>query len=367
VVGLGGARRPAGPSLAELGGWPQVLGRLIAGHDLSAAEARAALAEILSGDASPVHMASFLTALRQKGETVEEIATLARTALEFAEPLAVPGDLVDTCGTGGDRSRTINVSTIAALVVAGAGARVCKHGNRAASSAAGSADVLEALGVAIDLGPAGVARCVEEAGMGFCFAPRFHAALRHAGPVRRELGVATVFNFLGPLTNPARPRRQVVGLSDPSVGETLLGVLRANGAEAAMVVWGHDGLDELSVTGPSSALWLDAEGGVRRLVVDPAELGIPAAGLPALQGGDAAANAAAARRVLAGERGPQRDVVALNAAAGAVVAGIARDLSEGLEAAFAAIDDGRAASVLERLRAVSQAAAAEEAEEKQKR
>jgi anthranilate phosphoribosyltransferase len=357
-----GVSEPAGPSLLALGGWPHILGRLIGGHDLTAEEARAALADILSGDTSPVQMASFLTALRQKGETVEEIAALARTALEFAEPLRIPGDLVDTCGTGGDRSRSINVSTIAALLVAGAGAKVCKHGNRAASSAAGSADVLEALGVAIDLGPAGVARCVEEAGMGFCFAPRFHAALRHAGPVRRELGVATVFNFLGPLTNPGHARRQVVGVSDPSMAETMLRVLAANGAEQAMVVFGHDGLDELSVCGPSTMLWLTEDGVIRRLVIDPGELGLPIAPLAALQGADAAANAAAAHRVLDGERGPQRDIVVLNAAAGMVVAGLASKLLEGLELATAVIDDGRATRVLDRLVAVSRAAAREERE-----
>jgi anthranilate phosphoribosyltransferase len=352
-----GVSEPAGTSLSSLGGWPYVLSRLITGHDLTEAEARAALAEILSGDASPVQIASFLTALRQKGETVEEIAALARTALEFAEPLQVPGDLVDTCGTGGDRSRSINVSTLAALVVAGAGGKVCKHGNRAASSAAGSADVLEALGVAIDLGPAGVARCIEQAGMGFCFAPRFHAALRHAGPVRRELGVATVFNFLGPLTNPGHAKRQVVGVSDPSMGETILGVLAANGAKQAMVVWGHDGLDELSVGGPSSVLWLTEDGDTRQLVVDPSELGLPISPLAALQGADAAANADAARRILDGERGPQRDIVVLNAAAGMVVAALAASWAEGLELALAVIDDGRAARVLDRLVAVSQEAA----------
>lgn len=346
-----------GLSLADLGGWPSVLGRLIRGEDLTAAEARAALVEILSGDASPVQMASFLIALRQKGETVEEISALARTALEFAAPLHIPGDLVDTSGTGGDRSHTINVSTIAAVVVAGAGAKVCKHGNRAVSSASGSADLLEALGVAIDLGPDGVKRCVDEAGMGFCFAPRFHAALRHAGPVRRELGVATVFNFLGPLTNPGRARRQVVGVSDPSLSERILGVLAANGAESAMVVWGHDGLDELSVTGPSSALWLVGGGDVRRMVVDPAGLGLPLADPAALKGADATTNALAARRILDGEPGPKRDFVILNAAAGVVVAGLASDLAEGLEVARAAIDDGRAAHVLDRLVAVSQAAA----------
>ncbi|HET6873790.1 MAG TPA: anthranilate phosphoribosyltransferase, partial [Acidimicrobiales bacterium] len=201
-----------------LGGWPFVLGRLMAGHDLTAGEARAALSEVLAGAASPAQMAAFVVALRIKGETVEEMAGMVGAMLDHAVavPVAPGADLVDTCGTGGDRSRSINVSTMAAFVVAGAGGRVCKHGGRAASSAAGSADVLEALGVVIDLGPEGVARCVEEAGIGFCFAPRFHPAMRHAGPVRRDLGVPTVFNFLGPLANPARARRQGVGVSDPA-------------------------------------------------------------------------------------------------------------------------------------------------------
>lgn len=217
-------------TLEELGGWPFVLGRLMSGSPLTAEQAGAALADILEGNATSAQIAGFAVALRLRGETVEEMAGLVATMLDFAEKVDVGADVVDTCGTGGDRSHSINVSTIASFVVAGAGAPVCKHGNRAASSAAGSADVLEALGVVIDLGPAGVARCVAEAGMGFCFAPRYHAASRHAIPTRRELGVPTVFNFLGPLANPARPRRQVVGVSDPAMAEKMLGVLEANGA-----------------------------------------------------------------------------------------------------------------------------------------
>ncbi|MGH9222833.1 MAG: anthranilate phosphoribosyltransferase, partial [Acidimicrobiales bacterium] len=236
--------------LSELGGWPAILGALTKGSDLSAEQAGAALAEILEGAATPSQVAGFCIALRMKGETVVEMAGLIDTMLAFAPrvPLPLSLDLVDTCGTGGDRSGTINVSTLAAMIVAGAGAPVCKHGNRSASSACGSADVLEALGVSIDLGPSGVAACVQEAGMGFCFAPRFHAALRHAGPTRRELGVPTVFNFLGPLANPARVRRQALGVSDPAMAERMLGVLQANGAHRALVVYGHDGLDELSTT-----------------------------------------------------------------------------------------------------------------------
>ncbi|MGH9102432.1 MAG: anthranilate phosphoribosyltransferase, partial [Acidimicrobiales bacterium] len=215
----------AGLSAARFGGWPLVLGRLIAGESLEAEQAEACFGEILSGEATPAQIAAFVTSLRVKGETVEEMSGFLRAMLEFAEPLDIPGELVDTCGTGGDRRRTINVSTVAALVVAGAGGRVCKHGGRAASSSAGSADVLEALGVVVDLGAAGVAHCVERAGIGFCFAPRFHPAMRHASPVRRELGVPSVFNFLGPLANPARARHQLVGVSDPAMAGKMIGVL----------------------------------------------------------------------------------------------------------------------------------------------
>ena len=347
-------------TLEELGGWAGVLGPLTSGHDLTSAQAGAALTEILDGAASPAQIAAFMIGLRMKGETVEEMTGLLSTLLAFAEPVPLPAglDIVDTCGTGGDRSHTINVSTIAALVVAGAGAPVCKHGNRAASSACGSADVLEALGVAIDLGPEGVAHCVTQAGMGFCFAPRFHAAMRHAGPTRRELGVPTVFNFLGPMANPARVRRQVLGVSDPAMGEKMIAVLQANGAERALVVYGHDGLDELTVTTTSTVLEL-RDGSVRTYAVDPVALGLELADVGALRGGDAAANALFARRVLDGEKGPHRDIVLLNAAAGLVAAGIADGLADGLAAARAAVDDGRAAAVLTRLVEASQHEAAQ--------
>jgi anthranilate phosphoribosyltransferase len=369
VVGLNAsAPSPGEPSigepsgLEEIGGWPAVLGRLMAHQDLTADEAATALGDILGGGATAAQVAAFVTALRIKGETVEEMAGLVRAMLDKAEPLPVSGKLVDTCGTGGDRSRSINVSTLAALVVAGAGARVCKHGGRAASSASGSADVLEALGVAIDLGPDGVRRCIEEAGMGFCFAPRFHPAMRHAIPVRRELGVPTVFNFLGPLANPARAQYQVVGVSDPGMADKMLGVLRANGARRAMIVYGHDGLDELSTTGESSALDLtvDDEGRaeVRTHVIDPSSLGLARCSLASLQGGGAAENAAAVGRVLDGDRGPHRDITVLNAAAGLVVAGLAEDLVDGAEQAAAVIDGGQAAAALARLVETSTAAAA---------
>jgi anthranilate phosphoribosyltransferase len=347
-------------SLAELGGWPAVLGDLCARRDLSPEAAAAAMREILDGAATPAQIGAFLVGLRTKGETAEEMAGLLEAMLEHAERVpvdeALRDRLVDTCGTGGDRRHTVNVSTAAALVVAGAGAPVCKHGNRAASSAAGSADVLEALGVVIDLGPDGVARCIAEAGIGFCFAPRFHPAMRHAAPARRELGVPTVFNFLGPLANPARVRRQVLGVADPAMAERVVGVLRAEGARRALVVYGHDGLDELTTTTTSTVFDL-ADGDLRVYAVDPATLGLGPASLDALRGGDAADNAATLRRVLDGERGPVRDLVVLNAAAGLVAAGLAPGLPEGVEQAAAAIDDGRAAAALERLVTVSKAAA----------
>jgi len=352
---------PAGITLADLGGWPGVLSRLAAGHHLAAEEAAAALADVLEGNATPSQLAAFIFGLRCKGETVEEMTGLVRAMLGASQPVVVPDDLrgrlVDTCGTGGDRAGTINVSTVAALVVAGAGVPVCKHGNRAASSRAGSADVLEALGVVVDLGPAQVARCIDEAGIGFCFAPRFHASLRHAGPTRRELGVPTAFNFLGPLANPARLSRQVVGVGDPAMAEKMAGVLTANGARHVMVVYGHDGLDELTTNGPSTVVE-SRHGELRVMEVDAAALGLAPARPDQLKGGDAATNAELARRVLAGQRGPHRDIVVLNAAAALVVGEAAHDLASGVEQAAAAVDDGRAAAALERLVACSQALSA---------
>ena len=348
-------------TLEELGGWPAVLGALTRREDLTSVQAAAALGNVLDGNATSAQIAGFAIALRMKGETVEEMAGLVRAMLDHAEPVPLPDGLaariVDTCGTGGDRSHSINVSTIASFVVAGAGVPVCKHGNRAASSASGSADVLEALGVVIDLGPEGVARCVEEAGMGFCMAPRFHPAMRHAGPARGELGVPTVFNFLGPLANPARPRRQVIGVSDPAMAEKMLGVLEANSAVRALVVHGHDGLDELTVSTTSTVHDL-SDGTVRTYVVDPVELGLASSALDLLRGADAVTNAGLARAVLEGGQGPHRDVVLLNAAAGLVAAGVADDLVEGLAAAERSVDDGRAAEALDRLVEVSKAAAA---------
>ncbi len=344
----------------EIGGWPAVLGALTAHQDLSPQLASAATGEILDGNATSAQIAAFIVALRMKGETVDELIGMVGAMIDRAVPveLADPEGVIDLVGTGGDRSLSINVSTLAALTVVGAGGRVCKHGNRAASSACGTADLLEALEVAFDLGPEGVARCVEKVGMGFCFAPRFHSAMRHAGPTRKELGVPTVFNFLGPLANPARVKRQVTGVADASMGERMIQVLAANGSERAIVVHGHDGLDELSTTGPSMVHEL-RDGAVSTYEVNPAALGIPTATLADLRGGDAATNATFARRVLAGERGPHADIVALNAAAGLIVAGLADDLADGLEQARAALADGRAEAALAALVAESQAARAE--------
>jgi anthranilate phosphoribosyltransferase len=346
--------------------WPDVIGRLLRREELPAELAEQAMATILAGEATDAQIAGFAVALRAKGETSAELAALARTMLRFAETVDIPldgpgGPVVDTCGTGGDRSGTVNISTLAAVVAAGAGVRVAKHGNRAASSACGSADVLEAFGVVIDLGPEGVARCVEEAGIGFCFAPKYHPALRFAGPARRELGTPTTFNFLGPLANPAGVRRRVLGVSDPSMAERMAYTLAELGVERAMVFCGGDGLDELTTT-TMSTVWDLEDGAVRTSTLDPREYGIPVAERDEIVGGDAAANVAIAERMLGGEPGPVHDVVALNAAAALVVAGAVHDVAAGLEQAKAAIESGKAAAVLETFVLTSKAArAADEA------
>ena len=342
--------------LTELGGWPAILGDLASGCDLTVDQTRAAMAEILDGAATPAQIAGFIVALRMKGETVDELTGLVDAMLAAAERVTLPdpGAVVDVVGTGGDRAHTINVSTLAALVVAGAGGRVCKHGNRAASSATGAADLLEALGVRIDCGPDEVARCVADAGMGFCFAPRFHPAMRHAGPPRRELGIPTAFNFLGPLANPAGVRRLMIGVADASMAERMVGVLAARGSERVFVVHGDDGLDELTTSTTSQVVEL-RDGDVRAYEVDPKDLGITPAPIEALVGGDPATNAALARRVLDGEPGPHRDIVCLNAGAALVAAGLAEDLATGIVAARSSIDQGGAAAALDRLVAISNA------------
>lgn len=357
------ATPPPPASLADIGGWPAVLGRLAAGEDLSSVESAAVLREILDGAATQSQVAAFVFGLRCKGETAEELTGMLEAMLEVAETVPVPNDLakrlVDTCGTGGDRAGTINVSTIAALVVAGAGVPVCKHGGRAASSRTGSADVLEALGVEIALPPASVARCIEEVGIGFCFAPRYHPAMRHVIAVRRELGVPTAFNLLGPLANPGRARYQLVGVGDGRVAERLATVLASAGAERAWVVHGDDGLDELSTTAPTRVFeWRPGNGGVHSLVVDPSELGLARALPEDLKGGDAAVNARVVKEVLSGVPGPHRDIALLNAAAALLVVGEVRDLQEGLVAAGESVDSGRAGACLDDLVKLSRSEAA---------
>jgi anthranilate phosphoribosyltransferase len=338
--------------------WPSVLGPLLRGEDLSEEQAAAAMGVILAGDATPAQIAAFATGLRIKGETAVEVTGLVRAMLAAATTLDVPGPLLDTCGTGGDRAGTFNVSTLTAVVAVGAGQRVAKHGNRAASGRCGSADLLEALGVAIGLPPAGVAATIAEAGIGFCFAPVYHPAMRHAGPVRGELGVPTVFNFLGPLTNPARAAHQALGVADPRMAPVMAEVLRRTGTRHALVFYGHDGLDELTTTTTSTVLDVSRDG-VRQLEVDPEALGLAPASREDLLGGDVERNAAIAKRVLAGEGGPARDIVLLNTAAALVAADAAMGMADGMEQAARAIDDGRAATALERWVEVSQRVAAE--------
>ena len=342
-------------ALDDVGGWPTLISRLLDREDLPAEHARTAMATILAGDATPAQLIGFIIALRAKGETPEEISGLLDAVLAAAEIVPLGDELrekaIDIVGTGGDRSHSINVSTMAALVAAGAGVPVCKHGARASSSKCGTADVLEALGVRIELDPEGVRRCVEGAGMGFCLAPRYHPAFRFAAPARREVGVPTVFNLLGPMANPGRVRRQVIGVANPQVAERMLASLRLHGSISSWVVHGQ-GLDELTTTGPSSVLEL-RRGAVRSFSVDPVELGLAPAIPDELVGGTPDVNAAVVRDVLGGERGAHRDIVVLNAAAGLVVADAASDLTVGLEMAMQSIDSGAAARVLDRLVAIS--------------
>jgi anthranilate phosphoribosyltransferase len=326
--------------------WPQVLSHLAARSSLTTEQAAEVMRVIMAGDATPGQIGGFLMALRTKGETVDEIEGLARTMLELATPVEPPVPVVDVVGTGGDRSGTFNISTVSAIVVAGAGVPVAKHGNRAASSECGSADVLEALGVRIDLDAAGVVRSLTQAGIAFLFAPVFHPAMAHAGPVRRELRVPTVFNFLGPLSNPARPFAQAVGVSDARMLPLMAEVLARRGVRAKLFR-GQDGLDELTTTG-ISIVYDVREGEMRETHLDPEALGLALAGLDDLRGGDPREGADIARSVLAGQRGPKRDVVLLNAGAALEVAGAAATLDEGVRIAAASIDEGSAAAALDR-------------------
>ena len=323
--------------------WPALLSALIRGDSLTADESEWAMNEIMEGAATPSQIAGFGVALRIKGTSVAEMTGLARSMLSHATPISLPGQLTDLVGTGGDGARTVNVSTMGTIVAAAAGTRMIKHGNRAASSAC----------VVIDLPPAATAELAAEVGVAFLFAPLYHPALRYAGPTRSELGVPTVFNFLGPVANPARPTAQAVGVFDPRMGEIIAGVLAGRGC-SALVFRGTDGLDELTTTAPS-ALWVVHDGEVAQTEFDPASLGLPAASVADLRGGDATHNAAVARAVLAGEHGPVRDIVLLNAAAAlAATAGVAGPdavvpaLADGYARAAEAVDSGTAQALLDR-------------------
>jgi anthranilate phosphoribosyltransferase len=337
----------------SLTSWPALIGALVRGQSLSAEETAWAMNEIMEGAATPVQIAGFAVALRIKGETPAEVSGLADAMMAHAARLSIPGRLTDLVGTGGDGARTVNISTMGTIVAAAAGARMVKHGNRAASSACGAADVLEALGVVIDLPPAATERLAQRVGVAFLFAPLYHPALRHAAVPRRELGVPTFFNFLGPVANPARPAAQAVGVADPRMAPILAGVLAGRGC-SALVLHGDDGLDELTTTAPSR-VWVVHGGTVSQTSFDPAALGIGRARPQDLRGGDAAHNAAVARAVLAGQPGPVREVVLLNAAAAlAAERGVPGPeslqdaLADGYARAASAVDSGAASDLLAR-------------------
>jgi anthranilate phosphoribosyltransferase len=340
--------------------WPALIRALIGGRALTAEQTAWAMNEIMEGAASPAQIAGFGVALRAKGETAEEMAGLAASMLAHATPITISGPVTDLVGTGGDGLQTVNVSTMATIVAAAAGVPMVKHGNRAASSACGAADVLEALGVVIDLPAAATEALFGEIGIAFLFAAAYHPSLRHAGPVRRDLGVPTAFNYLGPLTNPARPASLAVGVADPAMGPVLAGVYGSRG-ESALVFHG-EGLDELTTTGPST-VWIVADGAVTVTEFDPAALGLPRAAIDDLRGGDPSHNADVTRALLAGRTGPVRDIVLLNAAAAITAAGglsavtssdaLAKALGDGLARAAAAVDSSAAAALLDRWTQVS--------------
>ena len=332
------------------------LNRVVEGQDLDTATARSVMDGMMEGVATPAQVGAFLAALRLKGETVDELTGMVESMRHHAVPVALTAPAVDTCGTGGDRSGTFNISTAAALVVAGSGCPVAKHGNRAQSSRCGSGDVLEALGVAIALPPSGVVRCIQEAGIGFMLAPVYHPAMRHVGPVRQELGIRTAFNIMGPLANPARVRHQLIGTPSDGLARKMAGVLARLGHRRAVVFSGPDGTDELLLHAPAHA-YLVEEGSITEIDIDPARLGVSAAPLSALAGGDAAANAERMRSLLAGERGPVRDCVILNAGAALFAAEHALTIEGGMVAAERAIDSGAARDRLDALVRVSSEAA----------
>ncbi len=332
--------------------WDGVLAPLMAGDDLSASQARGAMEEIMGGRATPAQTAAFIVALRSKGETTEEMTGLVEAMRDVMVRVDVGVPVVDIVGTGGDGAGTFNISTTAAFIAAGAGAKVAKHGNRAASSQTGSADLLEAMGFDLELAPEATAQMIREAGFGFFFAPRHHPAMRHAAPVRRELKVRTVFNFLGPLCNPAGARRMTIGVSDPLMAERMIGVLARLGAESALVFYGEDGLDELTTTGPSFIYRL-RDGEITHAEFTPEDFGVPRASAADLRGGGVEENLAITRAVLTGEPGPKRDIALINASAGIVVAGLADGFAAGMELATESIDSGQAGAVAEAAVAMS--------------
>jgi anthranilate phosphoribosyltransferase len=335
--------------------FPQLIEKLARREDLTVEEASAAMAEVMEGRAAPAQIAGFLIGLAMKGERPAEIVGLARTMREHAVQVSKKPDAVfDTCGTGGDRSGTFNISSCAAIVVAACGVRVAKHGNRSVSSRSGSADVFEALGVKVAAAPAVVERCLAEAGIGFFFAPTFHPSMRHAAQARRDLGVRTAFNLLGPLTNPAGATRQLVGVPRPEFTELLARALMLLGSERAWVVHGADGIDEISTTGYTKVSEC-RNGSVNTFYLHPADVGVPKASSGALKGGDAHENAAIIQNVLAGARGPARDVVLLNAGAALFIAGAASSVEDGIARGAQALDRGAATRTLERMAAVSAA------------
>jgi anthranilate phosphoribosyltransferase len=328
--------------------------RVVEGYDLTDREAQQAMREIVQGDATPAQIAALTVGLRMKGETAEEIAGLVKAMREVATRVDIGAEVVDLVGTGGDASRTFNISTISAFVVAAAGGKVAKHGNRGVTSACGSADILEALGVAIDLGPEQVARSVRQAGFGFMFAPLYHPATRHAVGPRREIGVRTVFNVLGPLTNPAGATRQLTGVAVPELVETIARVLALLGSRRALVVHGGDGLDEISISAPTSGFLVE-DGLVEPMDFAPESFGLERASLEAVRGGTVEENLRLGRSVLAGERSAARDVVLLNAGAGLFVAGLVGEVRAGVELAGELLDSGRVREQVERIREVSSA------------
>lgn len=326
----------------------EAIDKLVKGQSLDMEQAAGVMNQIMEGEATPAQFGSFVTALRLKGETVEEIAGMARVMREKALPVKVSGALVDTCGTGGDGSKTFNISTTAAFVVAGAGLKVAKHGNRGMSSGCGSADVLDALGVKIDLGAPEVERCLEEIGIGFMFAPTFHPAMKYAAPSRKEIGIRTVFNILGPMTNPARAQAQLLGVFDESLTMIMAEVLGILGCRHALVVHGEDGLDEITIGGKTTVCELKDDQ-VSRYYIDPEDFGFARTSVDKLRGGPPQENADILKRVLKGEKAPYRDIVLLNAAAALVAGDVEADLQKGVRLAAEAIDSGRAQEKLDRL------------------